>query len=195
MFGDPHLLTLDGRQYTFNGRGEFVLIQTTTNKLRVQGRMVPIPSNDSSPANGTVFSSIVAKERESDTVEFQYSFIGLRALVNGEWVMVETGLPAHFNHVTIRNTGNNTYSAVFTDGVTIEVKQEHGYLSLVGISLPDVYKGITSGLLGLFDGISNNDLAPRYGALPRNPSNQDIYYHFGMTCEYILLSSLSFSLL
>ena len=184
MYGDPHLLTLDGLQYTFNGRGEFILIQTINNLLTVQGRMVSISNTNSVPANGTVFSSIVAKELASDTVEFQYSFIGLRAIVNGVWVVIDTSLPAHYNNVTIRNNGNNTYTAVFSDGVNIIVKQEHDYLSLVSISLPDAYKHITSGLLGLFDGSSSNDLEPRYGELPRNPTNQQIHYSFGMTCEF-----------
>ncbi|XP_019854776.1 PREDICTED: protein mesh-like isoform X3 [Amphimedon queenslandica] len=181
MYGDPHLLTLDGLQYTFNGRGEFILIQTVNNLLTVQGRMVPISNTNSAPANGTVFSSIVAKESTSDTVEFQYSFIGLRAIVNGAWVIIDTGLPVHYNNVTIRNNGNNTYTAVFSDGVNIIVKQEHDYLSLVSVSLPDTYRHITSGLLGRFDGNSNNDLEPRYGELPRDPTNQQIHYFFGMT--------------
>ena len=27
--GDPHLVTLDGHKYTFNGRGEFTLTETS----------------------------------------------------------------------------------------------------------------------------------------------------------------------
>ena len=41
MFGDPHLLTLDGHQYTFNGRGEFILIETRDDRFTLQGRMIP----------------------------------------------------------------------------------------------------------------------------------------------------------
>jgi len=28
-WGDPHLETLDGKDYTFNGRGEFTLLKST----------------------------------------------------------------------------------------------------------------------------------------------------------------------
>lgn len=29
MFGDPHIRTLDGQEFTFNGHGEYTLIQIT----------------------------------------------------------------------------------------------------------------------------------------------------------------------
>lgn len=191
MYGDPHLQTLDGVQYTFNGRGEFILVQTIDNRLTVQGRMIPIATSGGASSNGTVFSAIVAKQDNSDTVEFQYSFIGLRALVNGDWVIVESDTPAQFNNVAVRNKGSNTYGAVFTSGAYIEVKQENGYLALVSVSLPDTYKGVTDGLLGHFDGMTQSDLVPRTGgALSRNPSMEDIHFQFGLTCKILLIISL-----
>lgn len=36
MFGDPHMVTLDGLKYTFNGKGEFTLIETTNNSFSLQ---------------------------------------------------------------------------------------------------------------------------------------------------------------
>ena len=33
--GDPHIVTLDGVNYTFNGAGDFVLIQDVTERIRV----------------------------------------------------------------------------------------------------------------------------------------------------------------
>ena len=40
MFGDPHFYTFDGKEYTFNGKGEFVLVRADSPrvKLDVQGR-------------------------------------------------------------------------------------------------------------------------------------------------------------
>ena len=44
-WGDPHITTLDGGTYTFNGWGEYVLLQVMPpnngNKFTIQGRMVP----------------------------------------------------------------------------------------------------------------------------------------------------------
>ncbi|XP_078604865.1 sushi domain-containing protein 2-like [Branchiostoma floridae x Branchiostoma japonicum] len=38
-FGDPHFITLDGVSYTFNGAGEFLLLDVNNGEFRVQARM------------------------------------------------------------------------------------------------------------------------------------------------------------
>ena len=37
-FGDPHFVTFDGTNFTFNGRGEYVLLEAALTDLRVQAR-------------------------------------------------------------------------------------------------------------------------------------------------------------
>lgn len=37
-FGDPHFLTFDGLNFTFNGLGEYTLLESDLTSLRVQGR-------------------------------------------------------------------------------------------------------------------------------------------------------------
>ena len=39
LWGDPHFETLDGNNYTFNGIGEYQLINSTTNGLNSQIRL------------------------------------------------------------------------------------------------------------------------------------------------------------
>jgi len=47
VFGDPHFVTFDGVEYTFNGKGEFVLLRVNDlrDKLDVQGRFEQMPDN------------------------------------------------------------------------------------------------------------------------------------------------------
>lgn len=37
-FGDPHFFTFDGLNFTFNGLGEYTLVESDLTSLRVQGR-------------------------------------------------------------------------------------------------------------------------------------------------------------
>ncbi len=81
-FGDPHIVTLDGHKYTFNGKGEFTLVETHDGSFTLQGRMEE--ATDSS-STGTVFTSLVAQQAgaEGKTVEFRVSRQGdLEVLVD-----------------------------------------------------------------------------------------------------------------
>ena len=61
--GDPHITTLDGRTYTFNGRGEYVLLKENVSNFEFQGRTELAPNS-----NATIFSAFAVKEAE-DIVE------------------------------------------------------------------------------------------------------------------------------
>ena len=89
MYGDPHLVTLDGHRYTFNGKGEFTLVETHDNSITVQGRMEQAVDSTGNTAPGTVFTSIVAHQAGDveRTVEFQVNQGGgLDILVDQERV-------------------------------------------------------------------------------------------------------------
>ncbi|KAI4889571.1 hypothetical protein NFI96_028903 [Prochilodus magdalenae] len=46
VLGDPHFITFDGVTFTFNGRGEYVLLQSPAYSLTVQGRTEPMKSEN-----------------------------------------------------------------------------------------------------------------------------------------------------
>ena len=179
-------MTLDGLKYTFNGRGEFTLIETSDDSFTLQGRMVDITDQNGNAALATVFSAIVAKERHSDIVQFQASNNGnIVALVNGEKVDFNV-VEQEFKNVTVTDLGNNTLSATFSGGGYLEVRQENGILSSVVVSLPESYKTVeTQGLLGSFNGDVSDDLKPKSGenSLSINSTLNEIHDSFGLTCE------------
>ena len=45
VFGDPHIITFDETSYTFNGKGEFVLVRVEDEELNIQGRFEQMPSH------------------------------------------------------------------------------------------------------------------------------------------------------
>ena len=184
MFGDPHIVTLDGHKYTFNGKGEFTLIETVDDSFTLQGRMVEATDARGSRIAATVFSAIVAKQTDSDTVQFVLSRRGLDVLINGVRIVDFTNIP--FNGVTVVDRGNNTYGAVFSSGAYVEVREENGTLSSVIVAVPSSFRGKTRGLMGTYNGNTSDDLVPRFGATPLtlNASIQEIHEHFGITCKY-----------
>jgi hypothetical protein len=65
MWGDPHFVTLDGKGYTFNGLGEYVMLDAKEGFFQLQAR-TRLAKGDGS---ATVFCGAVAKERNTSVVQ------------------------------------------------------------------------------------------------------------------------------
>lgn len=68
VFGDPHIITFDNVEYTFNGKGEFVLVQANqgSNKLNVQGRFEQTPDNVYGEVRATMLTAIAGKSIDAN---------------------------------------------------------------------------------------------------------------------------------
>ena len=66
FWGDPHIRTLDGGNYTFNGLGEYVMLDAESGTFQLQARTGLAQGNSTT---GTVFVAGAAKEENSTTVE------------------------------------------------------------------------------------------------------------------------------
>ena len=199
VFGDSHLVTLDGHSYTFNGRGEFILITSDDGSFTLQGRMTEIAAQEEessfqleSSGNGaTVLTAVVASEPGADTVQFEVVGGDLKLRVNGRVHQVLSD-EMQFRNVAISSRAPNTLAATFTTGARIEVRSTNSLLSLLAVSLPERYaqKRSTKGLLGPYNKDSSDDFLPRYSeiSLPHNSSLHDnIHWKFGITCEEICI--------
>lgn len=189
VYGDPHIVTLDGFKYTFNGLGEFVLIETDSNRFSLQGRMVQAVDDVGSPISATVFSAIAGKELYSDTVQFELADDDneVNVLINGELIDFD-GLPEQqFNNVSVRGGGGNSATAVFSSGVYVEVRAANGILSTLLVSLADCYRSQTSGLMGNYNRDVSDDLLPRGASspIPLTSNLIDIHNLFGVTCKSV----------
>lgn len=67
VFGDPHIATFDGLEYTFNGKGEFVLVRVNDlkDKLDIQGRFEQVPNNIYGEVKATQLTSIAGKNNKN----------------------------------------------------------------------------------------------------------------------------------
>lgn len=140
-----------------------------------------------SDITATVFTAIVAKEVASDTVQFQLTADGqsLEMLMNGIVVDFSELAEQEFTNVVVYDPGNNTLAATFSSGVYLEVRAQNGFLSTLLLSLSQNYQGMTAGLMGNYNGNTEDDLLPLGGlmGLPLTSSLEDIHFMFGVTCE------------
>ena len=65
-WGDPHFVTLDGANYTFNGLGEYVMIDAQNGTFQLQARTSLAQGNSTT---ATIFTALAAKESNTATVE------------------------------------------------------------------------------------------------------------------------------
>ena len=66
FWGDPHIKTLDGGNYTFNGLGEYVMIDAQNGTFQLQARTAAAQGNSTT---ATIFSAGAAKEENTSTIE------------------------------------------------------------------------------------------------------------------------------
>uniref|UniRef100_A0A8C0ZP42 Sushi domain-containing protein 2 n=1 Tax=Castor canadensis TaxID=51338 RepID=A0A8C0ZP42_CASCN len=86
-FGDPHFVTFDGTNFTFNGRGEYVLLEAPLTDLRVQARAQPEMMTHG------MFLSVAAEDKASIMLS---SGAGLEISNQGPFLSVAVLLPEKF---------------------------------------------------------------------------------------------------
>ncbi|XP_017721880.1 PREDICTED: mucin-4-like, partial [Rhinopithecus bieti] len=93
MFGDPHITTLDGVNYTFNGLGDFLLVraQDRNSSFLLQGRTAQTGS-----AQATNFIAFAAQYRSSSLGPVTVQWLlephdGIHVLLDNQTVTFETG--------------------------------------------------------------------------------------------------------
>ena len=68
FWGDPHIKTLDGRNYTFNGLGEYVMVDAQNGTFQLQARTKFAQGNSTT---ATIFTAGAAKEEDTSIIEVQ----------------------------------------------------------------------------------------------------------------------------
>ncbi|XP_044012971.1 protein mesh isoform X2 [Aphidius gifuensis] len=166
IFGDPHIVTFDDLAYTFNGKGEFVLVRVDTqkDKLDVQGRFEQVGNNFYGEVRGTQLTSIVARGNNSATIEVrvrppiaQWRY-RLDVFADGKRVYFDrTSLKfQHFPGVVVYTPtyilNQSEIVIMFDTGAGVEVVENQGFMT-ARVYLPWTYINKTKGLFGKW----NND--------------------------------------
>ncbi|XP_048201790.1 mucin-4 [Perognathus longimembris pacificus] len=188
--GDPHFVTFDDVNYTFNGLGDFLLTRAWNgnSSFLLQGRTA-----QTSSAKATNFIAFAAQYNSSTVGPITVQWLldvnnTINVLHNHHHVSFEAnhvdaeGLQI-FNATGLLLTRNDSQvSASFDGTVTITVVALSNILH-VSSSLPEEYQNHTEGLLGVWNNNPEDDFRmPNGSTIPRN-SSEEMLYHYGMTWQ------------
>ncbi|KAJ8037431.1 Sushi domain-containing protein 2 [Holothuria leucospilota] len=179
--GDPHFKSLDGKEYTFNGAGEFLLIKSWLFDTILQARMEVLPGTNSS-----VFTAFVISSNESASMQVQ------RSTEYNNLVLID-GVPVEFYRDDIlvyrqdlkglRLEVNEDLSEVLIQlhsGVALVVRIHPKMMSYI-LQMPVKFKGTVEGLLGNFNDNPDDDfIMPNMSVLSPNSSLANIHFDFGL---------------
>ncbi|CAH1253065.1 MUC4 [Branchiostoma lanceolatum] len=186
---DPHIRTLDSQEYTFNGLGEYVLLDAN-GEYMIQGRTTHAPGS----IQATSFSAIVAYQRGHPPVQINLADDNnMELYMNGTLVGTfpfgddPAEDPYEFeddDSVAVYPNMNGPVPSLlifFNNALSVKVTASQSMLHFE-FSVPNRLKNATIGLLGNWDGNADNDFVAFDGTqLPVDAAERQIYEDFGET--------------
>jgi hypothetical protein len=173
-WGDPHLITFDGRAYDFQATGDYILAQSTVpgDPFKVLVRYLPSGGRYS-------FNLGVATLAGGARVEiFAAEGRGFRIKVNGQERDVSTDPIVQLGGGALLEVRNNRATLSWPDGSSLVVTSAGWFMPNLSLTINGARRGKVEGLLGDADGNPRNDIRIRNGAILENPRERDLYFDF-----------------
>ncbi|MBO0949763.1 VWD domain-containing protein [Fibrella forsythiae] len=173
-YGEPHLTTMDGFYYDFQGYGEFIAVKSTTDAFEIQARQQEIEPY----RNGKVtMNTALAINTGSDIIclfpnevyinkqKFTFTLNGQR-----EFALKQGSATLSNNFFTVQSAAN--------DIIRVNIQNlGQGFLDY-RVTLNETRKGKVKGLLGNFDGNTANDVQTQDGKIVNPFIFADMYPAF-----------------
>jgi hypothetical protein len=177
-WGDPHLITPDGRVYDFMAVGDYLLVGSTDpgDDFEVQVRYRQPDGDEDFSWNEAVAMNVLG-----DIVEvYAKEWDRLEIVVNGAAFDARNGMHVRLEGGGAISVENWEISVSWPDRTVVHVKPTslERVLAAVDVHLPTERRGRVEGLLGNFDGNPGNDLRIRNGPILQNPSTSELYMDF-----------------
>ncbi|KAJ7993649.1 hypothetical protein DPEC_G00256840 [Dallia pectoralis] len=185
VLGDPHFVTFDGLNYSFNGKGEYYLVQSPDRGLVVQGRTEQVKLENGTLAKATGLSAVAMRENASDVIEVRQvpQQNRLEVLRNQQVLSFTEQTWMDLHGVFLYSPTPQNVTVMFSSGVGVELRGGGGGgggSMTVTVLLPSDYANLTLGLLGQMNSDPSDDLLTCMGEVisPDKASPQDIF-NFG----------------
>ncbi|XP_031552818.1 mucin-like protein [Actinia tenebrosa] len=192
FWGDPHFVTLDSKNYTFNGLGEYVMLDAKDGYFQLQARTSLAKGN----GTATMFSGAVAKENNSVPVQvtLPYDNETMEVLVDGKPFdfksLTNESQDLDNGSVTVSKPKKQCLEMSFHSGMSVTICEKQHILSIV-TAAPESFKNKTKGLLGTWNGNAEDDFTlPNGTVLPHDMNGNDIHYKYGMAWQVTNETSL-----
>ena len=214
-WGDPHFTTLDGADFTFNGWGEYLLLNITNGStlFELQARTEPVPDSAATQLAAIVFAML----RET-LVEVHLVNRELVIYLDGTdrtSMLANTNDTYSTNSLSITRTSPTSILATFPRKIGVDIDASGTMLSFTMI-VPTVFQGLTkgeevagacllchlyielvtsflcivlySGILGNYNGNPEDDIMFRNGTVEMNSMNDRLIHEVGQSCEFCVRS-------
>ena len=199
--GDPHITSLDGRQYTFNGWGEYTLIGLNGSDFMLQCRTEPVVNSTATRFSGFAFGvqndSVVEVKRFQIFVLIYTVHLHLQVtsdVDSGEMRILYNSVDISSNvtsvndtyggnMVDITRTDNTSIVSVFSNGLAVTVSVSLMSMLSIVVNVPVEYDSQTQGLMGNFNGNSTDDFIFPNGSMLDDGATDRMIHIFGQACE------------
>ncbi|WP_144128000.1 VWD domain-containing protein [Catellatospora sichuanensis] len=160
--GDPHLRTVDGLRYDFQAAGEFIAVRDTAGAYEIQVRQEPVPGSRIVAVN-----SAVAAKVDGDRVEARMTTAGVELLVAGVPTGPAPAEPASPRRLPgggeLRTAAGGDVELRWKDGSRLVIEPIGIWGLALSVEPAQAHAGKLEGLLGDFNGKSDDDVRPRGG--------------------------------
>lgn len=175
VWGDPHIVSLDGYSYDLQASGEFVLVEAIEGEpFTVQGRFEPIDEPAVPECGNLSWNTAGATEVAGTRVMARVAPL-FEVFVDGARVGGPDDLPQLPEGASISFEGNGV-TVEWPGGEVVTFVQRGSTLAdrpslTIDVDLPAERAGQVQGLLGNFDGDPDNDLALPDGTVIVQPAS------------------------
>ncbi|MBE9063706.1 VWD domain-containing protein [cf. Phormidesmis sp. LEGE 11477] len=165
-YGDPHISTFDGFNYSFQTVGEFILTHSRDRAFEVQTRQAKVPNRDNLSLN-TAVAMRVCDQRVGIYIQDTPNGSSSPVWVDGQPVSVNDAFSLD-NGGEIQRQGDSNYTVIWPSGeqvairvITVSGARFLNVMPMVGRQ----HRNQMFGLLGNFNGNDSDDLISRDGTI------------------------------